>query len=58
MPELVRHRTKPTQAGIFLVRYRTELVDAGMPMTALVILMPMPSYANLLDELFKKKSDV
>jgi hypothetical protein len=30
--------------GIFLVRYQTELVDAGMPMPALVSLMPMPSY--------------
>jgi hypothetical protein len=33
------------QSGIFLFRYRTELVDAGMPMPALVFLMPMPSYA-------------
>ncbi len=46
MPELVRYQTKPTQSGIFLVRYRTELVDAEMPMPALVFLMPMPSYAN------------
>ncbi len=44
MTELVRYRTKPMQSGIFLVRYRTELVDAGMPMPALVFLMPMPSY--------------
>jgi hypothetical protein len=44
MMELVRYRTKPTQSGIFLVRYRTELVDAGMPMPALVFLLPMPSY--------------
>jgi hypothetical protein len=44
MPELVRYRTKPTQSSIFLVRYRTDFVDAGMPMPALVFLMPMPSY--------------
>jgi hypothetical protein len=31
MPELVRYRIKLTQ---FLVQYRTELVDAGMPMMA------------------------
>ncbi len=41
MPELVRYWTKPTQ---YTVRYRTELADAGMPMPALVFLMPMPSY--------------
>jgi hypothetical protein len=29
MPELVRYRNKPTQSGIFLVRYRTKVVDAG-----------------------------
>jgi hypothetical protein len=26
----------------FLVRYRNEMMDAGMPMTALVFWMPMP----------------
>jgi hypothetical protein len=30
----------------FLVRYRTEKIDAGMPMPALVFSMPMPSYDN------------
>jgi hypothetical protein len=32
------------QSGIFLLRYRTEITDAGMPMPALVLRMPMPSY--------------
>jgi hypothetical protein len=32
------------QSGIFIVRYRTVLVDAGMPMPALVFFMLMPSY--------------
>ncbi len=45
MPEIIRYRTKPRQSGIFLVRYRTEIIDTGMPMPALVSLMPMPSYA-------------
>ncbi len=31
----------------FFVRYRTEIIDAGMPMPALVSWMPMPSYAYL-----------
>jgi hypothetical protein len=44
MLELVQYRTKPMQSGIFLVRYRTKLTDAGMPMPALVFWMPMPSY--------------
>jgi hypothetical protein len=30
----------------FLVRYRTEKIDAGIPMPALVFSMPMPSYAH------------
>jgi hypothetical protein len=42
---IVRYRTKPRQPGIFLVRYRTEIIDAGMPMPALVSSMPVPSYA-------------
>jgi hypothetical protein len=42
----VRYRTKPRQSGIFIVRYRTEIIDAGMPMPALVSWMPMPSYAK------------
>jgi hypothetical protein len=46
MPEKVRYWTKFTQSGIFLVRYRTKIRDAGMPMPALVFSMPMPSYAN------------
>jgi hypothetical protein len=43
MPGLVWYRAKPRQSGIF--RYRTGIIDAGMPMPALVSSMPMPSYA-------------
>jgi hypothetical protein len=32
-------------AGL-LVRYRTEIMDAEMPMPALVFSMPMPSYST------------
>jgi hypothetical protein len=32
------------QSVIFLLRYRTEMTDAGMPMPALVLRMPMPTY--------------
>jgi hypothetical protein len=46
LPGIVRYRTKPRQSGIFLVWYRTEIIDAGMPMPALVSSMPMPSYAQ------------
>ncbi len=41
-----RYRTKPTQSGIFLVRYRNKIMDTGMPMPVLVSPMPMPSYVN------------
>jgi hypothetical protein len=34
-------------SSIFLVQYQSEIMDAGMPMPALVSLMPMPSYASL-----------
>jgi hypothetical protein len=46
MLELVRYQTKPMLYGIFLVRNRTKLMDAGMPMPALVFWMPMPSYVQ------------
>jgi hypothetical protein len=35
-PEQVQYRTKKTQSGILLVRYRTNIWDAGMPTPALV----------------------
>jgi hypothetical protein len=44
MSELVRYRNKAAQSGTFLVRYRTVMTDAGMPMSALVFWMPMPTY--------------
>jgi hypothetical protein len=44
MPEQVWYRTTLTQSGIFLVRYRTKIRDAGMSMPAFVFSMPMPSY--------------
>jgi hypothetical protein len=40
----VQYRTKLTQSSIFLVRYRTKIRDARMPMPALVSSMLMPSY--------------
>jgi hypothetical protein len=45
VPEQVRYQTKLTQSGIILVRYRTKIRDAGMPMLTLVCSMTMPSYA-------------
>jgi hypothetical protein len=36
MPELFQYRIEETQSGIFLVRYWTEMTNAGMPMPALV----------------------
>ncbi len=46
MPGLVWYWTKLTQSGIFLVRNWTKILDAGMPMQALVSLMPMPSFGD------------
>ncbi len=56
MPEQVRYRTKLTQSSIILVRYRTKIWDAGMPMPALVFWMPMPSYVCVYGENKKKKN--
>ncbi len=47
MPGQVRYQTKPRQSGIFLVRYKTEIIDAGMPMLALLSCMPIPSYDSM-----------
>ncbi len=33
----------------FFVRYRTGIIDAGVPMPALVSSMPMPSYGDAID---------
>ncbi len=45
------------KSGIFSVCYRTEIMNAGMPMLALVCSMPMPSYDEtiLLNVMYMKK---
>jgi hypothetical protein len=44
--EPVQYWTKLMQSGIFLFRYRTEIMDAGILMPALVSSMPVPSFDN------------
>jgi hypothetical protein len=56
MPEPIRYRIKVMQSGIFLIRYRTEMTDAGMPMPALVSWMPMPTYDNYAGANSRRKS--
>jgi hypothetical protein len=63
MPGMVRYRTMPRQSRIFLVWYRTETTDAGMPIPMLVSSMPMPSDApltslDLFQSLTSSKNDV
>jgi hypothetical protein len=48
MLEPIRYQNKMMQSDIFLLRYRTEMTDAGMPMPALVLRMQMPNYGVLL----------
>jgi hypothetical protein len=43
----VKYRNKGTQSGAGMIRYRTEIQDAGMPMPAASTSMPMPSYGKL-----------
>jgi hypothetical protein len=47
MPGPVRYQNKPMKSGIFSVQYWTEIMNAGLPMAALVCSMPMPNYADL-----------
>ncbi len=42
--EPVRYRNKGTQSGTVMLRYWTEVHDAGMPMPAASTSMLMPSY--------------
>jgi hypothetical protein len=57
MPGLVQYRTKPRQFVIFLVWYRTGIIDAaGMPMPVLVSSMPMPSSADKTQKLISEKT--
>jgi hypothetical protein len=46
MPRLVHHQTMPMKSGIFSVRYRTEIMNAELPILALDCSMLMPSYAE------------
>jgi hypothetical protein len=48
MPGSIRYRIKPTKSGFFLVWYRHEIMDAGMPMPELVSSVPMPSFAYII----------
>ncbi len=45
MPEPFQYRNKRTQSGTGMLRYRTEIQDAGMPIPAASTSMPMPCYA-------------
>jgi hypothetical protein len=47
MPEPIRYRNKMMQLAFFYCGTQTEMTDAGMPMLALVLQMPMPSYAGM-----------
>ncbi len=44
MPELVRTILSRRSLVLFWVRYKTEIMDAGILMLAFVSLMPMPGY--------------
>jgi hypothetical protein len=42
----MRYRKKRTQPSTGMLRFRTEIQDAGMPMLAASASMPMPSYGK------------
>jgi hypothetical protein len=46
MPEPARYLNKGIQSSTGMLRYRTEIQDAGIPMSAASTSMPMPSYDN------------
>jgi hypothetical protein len=53
MPGPARCWNKGTQSNTVVFRYRTELLDTGMPMLAASPWMPMPSYAKNERNLYK-----
>jgi hypothetical protein len=57
IPKLVRYQTKLTQSSIFSVRCQTEIIDARVPMPALVSSMPMPSHAVRIVEQIEMQGD-
>jgi hypothetical protein len=57
MLQRIRYRCKATQSSIFLVRHRTEKSGTGMPMPALVLWMPMPTYDCYPND-FREKDDM
>jgi hypothetical protein len=50
MPEPIWYRNKMMHSGIFLLRYQTEMTDAGMLMPALVLQMPLPTFGRQLQK--------
>jgi hypothetical protein len=46
MPGAVWYRNNGIQSGTEMLRYRTEMSDAGMPMPVALVSMPMPSYGR------------
>jgi hypothetical protein len=55
MPETVWYWKKRTQSGTRMLRYRTEIQDAGVPMPVASAWMPMPSYAKFIVILWESK---
>jgi hypothetical protein len=47
MPEPVRYQNKGTYSGPGMLRFHTEVSDAGMPMPAASALMPIPSFFQI-----------
>jgi hypothetical protein len=48
------YRNKGTQSSTVMLRYRTEMPDAGMPKPAALASMPVPSYASSSTNEIKK----
>jgi hypothetical protein len=46
MPETVQYRNKEIHSGTGILRYRTEMMNSGTPMSVELVSMPMPSYAK------------
>jgi hypothetical protein len=43
MPEAVRYRNKEIQSGNGMLRYRTDMLDAGIPMLAALDMDTIPT---------------
>jgi hypothetical protein len=57
MPDSSQYRNKGSQSGTGMLRYWTEIQNAGMPIPAALTSMPMPRYEFVASHVLKNSDD-